>query len=185
MEVFSIDEYYPSSQDEYQSRNHLLRETLLDQVDILRENIHIPDGAVPQAQVSEYCARFDKLARGLDLLVLGVGEQGQLGFNEAGSNEITRTRTVRLSYSSSKQQALHFNHDLAATPQSAITMGLGTMLSAGRVALMAWGEDKAEAVRAIVEGDMTTACPASVLPSCPPLPSVICRFDRRISSSGD
>ncbi len=53
--------------------------------------------------------------------------------------------------------------------QSAITMGLGTMLSAGRIALMAWGEDKAEAVRAIVEGDMTTACPASVLPSCPPL----------------
>ena len=163
VEVFSIDEYYPSSQDEYQSRNHLLRETLLDQVDILRENIHIPDGAVPQAQVSEYCARFEKLARGLDLLVLGVGEQGQLGFNEAGSNEKTRTRTVRLSYSSRKRQALHFNHDLAATPQSAITMGLGTMLSASRIVLMAWGEDKAEAVRAIVEGDMTTACPASLM----------------------
>ena len=163
VEVFSIDEYYPSSQEESQSRNHLLRETLLDRVDILRENIHIPDGTVPQAQVSEYCARFDKLARGLDLLVLGVGEQGQLGFNEAGSNEKTRTRTVRLSYSSRKQQALHFNHDLAATPQSAITMGLGTMLSAGRIALMAWGEDKAEAVRAIVEGDMTTACPASLM----------------------
>ncbi len=163
VEVFSIDEYYPSSQDEYQSRNHLLRETLLDQVDILRENIHIPDGAVPQAQVSEYCARFEKLARGLDLLVLGVGEQGQLGFNEAGSNEKTRTRTVRLSYSSRKRQALHFNHDLAATPQSAITMGLGTMLSASRIVLMAWGEDKAKAVRAIVEGDMTTACPASLM----------------------
>ena len=163
VEVFSIDEYYPSSQDEYQSRNHLLRETLLDKVDILRENIHIPDGSVPQAQVSEYCARFDKLARGLDLLVLGVGEQGQLGFNEAGSNEKTRTRTVRLSYSSRKRLALRFNNDLAATPQSAITMGLGTMLSAGRIALMAWGEDKAEAVRAIVEGDMTTACPASLM----------------------
>ena len=163
VEVFSIDEYYPSSQEESQSRNHLLRETLLDQVDILRENIHIPDGAVPQAQVSEYCARFEKLARGLDLLVLGVGEQGQLGFNEAGSNEKTRTRTVRLSYSSRKRQALHFNHDLAATPQSAITMGLGTMLSASRIVLMAWGEDKAEAVRAIVEGDMTTACPASLM----------------------
>ena len=163
VEVFSIDEYYPSSQEESQSRNHLLRETLLDQVDILRENIHIPDGAVPQAQVSEYCARFEKLARGLDLLVLGVGEQGQLGFNEAGSNEKTRTRTVRLSYSSRKRQALHFNHDLAATPQSAITMGLGTMLSASRIVLMAWGEDKAEAVRATVEGDMTTACPASLM----------------------
>ena len=163
VEVYSIDEYYPSSQDEYQSRNHLLRETLLDKVDILRENIHIPDGTVPQAQVSEYCARFDKLARGLDLLVLGVGEQGQLGFNEAGSNEKTRTRTVRLSYSSRKRQAIRFNHDLAATPQSAITMGLGTMLSAGRIVLMAWGEDKAEAVRAIVEGEMTTACPASLM----------------------
>ncbi|MCR5352464.1 MAG: PIG-L family deacetylase [Bacteroidales bacterium] len=163
VEVVSIDEYYPSSSDEAQSRNHRLHEALLDQVDILPENVHIPDGTVPQAEVSDYCAAFDKLARGLDLLVIGIGEEGQLGFNESGSNEKTRTRTVRLSYASRKRQARNFGGDLAVTPQSAITMGIGTMLSAGRIILMAWGEDKAQAVKDIVEGEISTACPASLL----------------------
>ena len=163
VEVVSIDEYYPSSSDELQSRNHRLHEALLDKVDILKENIHIPDGTVPQAEVSAYCAAFDKMARGLDLLVIGIGEEGQVGFNEAGSNEKTRTRTVRLSYASRKRQARHFGHDVTATPQTAITMGIGTMLTAGRIVLMAWGEDKAQAVKAIAEGEMTTACPASLL----------------------
>ena len=127
VEVVSIDEYYPSSQDAIQSRNHRLHEMLLDKVDIRKENIHIPDGTVPQEFVSQYCAEFDKKARNLDLLVVGVGEDGQVGFNEAGSNEKTRTRTVRLSYKSRKRQAKNFNHDITATPQSAITMGIGTM----------------------------------------------------------
>ena len=163
VEVVSIDEYYPSSGDEAQSRNHRLHEALLDQVDILPEHIHIPDGTIPQAEVSDYCSAFEKVARGLDLLVIGIGEEGQLGFNESGSNEKTRTRTVRLSYSSRKRQARNFGGDLSVTPQSAITMGIGTMLSAGHIILMAWGEDKAEAVKAIVEGEITTACPASLL----------------------
>ena len=163
VEVVSIDEYYPSSKDELQSRNHRLHETLLDKVDIRKENIHIPDGTIPQEFVSAYCAEFEKKARNLDLLVIGIGEEGQVGFNEAGSNEKTRTRTVRLSYKSRKRQAKNFNHDINATPQSAITMGIGTMLTAGRIVLMAWGEDKANAVKAIAEGEMTSACPASLL----------------------
>ncbi|MBR4524626.1 MAG: glucosamine-6-phosphate deaminase [Bacteroidales bacterium] len=163
VEVVSIDEYYPSSSDAMQSRNHRLHDALLDKVDILPENIHIPEGTVPQSEVSDYCSKFDKLARELDLLVIGIGEEGQVGFNEAGSNEKTRTRTVRLSYSSRKRQARNFGNDLSSTPQSAITMGIGTMLTAKRIVLMAWGEDKANAVKAIVEGDVTTACPASLL----------------------
>ena len=163
VEVVSIDEYYPTSKDELQSRNHRLHETLLDKVDIRKENIHIPDGTVPKQLVSAYCAEFDKKARNLDLLVIGVGEEGQVGFNEAGSNEKTRTRTVRLSYKSRKRQARSFNHDINATPDSAITMGIGTMLTAGRIILMAWGEDKAQAVKAIAEGPMDLACPASLL----------------------
>ena len=163
VEVVSIDEYYPSSSDAKQSRNHRIHDALLDRVDILPENIHIPDGTVPQSEVSKYCSAFDKIARELDLLVVGIGEEGQVGFNEAGSNEKTRTRTVRLSYGSRKRQARNFGNDLASTPQSAITMGIGTMLTAKRIILMAWGEDKANAVKAIVEGDVTTACPASLL----------------------
>ena len=163
VEIVSIDEYYPSSKDELQSRNHRLHEALLDKVDICKENIHIPDGTVAPEKLSEYCAQFDALARGLDLLVIGVGEQGQVGFNEAGSNEKTRTRVVRLSHASRKRQSKNFNHDLAVTPDKAITMGISTMLSAHKIVLMAWGEDKAPAVKAISEGPMTTNCPASLL----------------------
>ena len=163
VEIVSIDEYYPSSKDEAQSRNHLLHEALLDKVDILKENIHIPDGTVPQENVSNYCVKFDAMARGLDLLVIGVGEQGQVGFNESGSNEKTRTRVVRLSYASRKRQADNFNNDISATPDKAITMGISTMMSAKKIILMAWGEDKAPAVKAITEGPQTTDCPASLL----------------------
>ena len=163
VEIFSIDEYYPAAKGDLQSRNHRLHTALLDNIDILPKNVHIPDGTVSQKDVSDYCAAFDRMARGLDLLVIGIGEEGQVGFNEAGSNEKTRTRTVRLSYRSRKRQSRNFNHDFSATPESAITMGIGTMLTAGRIILMAWGEDKAEAVRAVVEGDVTTDCPASLL----------------------
>ena len=163
VEIVSIDEYYPSSSDERQSRNHRLHEALLDKIDILPENIHIPDGTVPQDKVSDYCAGFDKYARNLDLLVIGIGELGQLGFNEAGSSEKSRTRTVRLSYQSRKRQSRNFNGDLSATPSAAITVGIGTMLSASRIIVMAWGEDKAGAVKAIVEDPINPSCPASYL----------------------
>ena len=163
VEVFSIDEYYPSSKNEAQSRNHQLHEALLDKVDILKENVHIPDGSVSPEDLGDYCVRFDAMARGLDLLVIGIGEQGQIGFNEAGSNEKTRTRVVRLSYASRKRQAKFFNHDISVTPDKAITLGISTMLSAKKIILMAWGEDKAAAVKAISEGPMTSDCPASLL----------------------
>ena len=163
VEVFSIDEYYPCDRNSTQSRNHRLHAEFLDQVDVRKENIHIPDGSIPKEQISDYCAEFEKTARGLDLLVIGVGEGGQVGFNEAGSSERSQTRTVPLSYQSRKRQARNFNGDIAVTPKTAITMGIGTMMSARRILLMAWGEDKAEIVKRIVEGDADSTCPASLL----------------------
>ena len=163
VEVVSIDEYYPSTREERQSRNYQLHEALLDKVDILEENIHIPDGSVPQDKVSEYNASFDQIARGLDLLVIGIGEQGQVGFNEAGTTAKSRTRTVRLSHPSRKRQSRFFLGDMSATPTMALTIGISTMLSAKEIILMAWGEDKASVVKAVVEGNPTTACPASLL----------------------
>ena len=159
--VYSIDEYYPVSPEAKQSRNCRMHEALLDNIDILPENIHIPDGSTPGDQVSHYCAAFDRSARGLDLLVIGIGEKGQVGFNEAGVSEKSRTRTVLLPYSSRKIQARNFNGELKSTPKNAITMGISTMMSAKKVYLMAWGEKKAEAVRRIVEGEVCAECPAS------------------------
>ena len=163
VEVYSIDEYYPCRKDSAQSRNNRLHKDFLDLVDIKPENIHIPDGTIPEDRVSDYCAEFDKAARGLDLLVIGVGEGGQVGFNEAGASEKGRTRVVPLSYQSRKTQSRNFNGDISATPKSAITMGIGTMMSSRRIILMAWGEDKATVVRNIVEGGIDSTCPATFL----------------------
>ena len=163
VEVFSIDEYYPCGEEVAQRRNNRLYKEFLDKVDIRPENIHVPDGTVPQEKVSEYCAEFDKIAQGLDLLVLGVGEGGQIGFNESGAPEKSRTRTVPLSYQSRKRQARNFNGDVTVTPKSAITIGVGTIMSAKRIILMAWGEKKADVVKSVVEGRVDPSYPASFL----------------------
>lgn len=154
VEIFSIDEYSPFSPDAPQSRNHRLHEELIDRVDINPENFHVP---------GEDVEAFDKAAAGLDLLVLGVGERGQVGFNEPGSSDSSRTRTVVMSYQTRKLQAKNFNGSLKDTPRAAVTMGIATMKSAKRIILMAWGENKAEIVRQAVEDSADTACPASLL----------------------
>lgn len=161
VDIFSIDEYYPISSSEAQSRNFRLHTELLDKIDIPEKNIHIPDATVPLESVSKSNAAFDKLASNLDLLVIGIGENGQIGFNETGTNTHSRTRTVLLSHNSRKRQAENFAGDLEQTPIMAITMGIGTMMSAKRVIIMAFGENKAEAVASVVEGDITPSCPAS------------------------
>ena len=163
VEVFSIDEYYPCSKDSAQSRNNRLHKEFLDLVDVRPENIHIPDGTVAQDKLSDYCAEFEKIARGIDLLVIGVGEGGQVGFNDAGTSEKSRTRAVPLSYQSRKIQSRTFNGDISVTPKSAITMGIGTIMSSRRIILMAWGEDKAGIVKKIVEDEIDPSCPASFL----------------------
>ena len=167
VEIFSIDEYYPYGKDEPQSRNMRLRSALLDGIDIPEENIHIPDGSVPQERISEYCAEYDKAFRGLDLLVVGMGEQGQIGFNEAGTSLKSRTRTVLLSYQSRKRQGRFFNGDFKHTPAAALTVGLDTIMTAGKIILMAWGEDKAEAVKRVAEMKPDSDYPASLLQSHP------------------
>ena len=167
VEVYSIDEYYPYGKDEPQSRNMRLRSALLDGIDIPEENIHIPDGSVPQDRISEYCAEYDKAFRGLDLLVIGMGEQGQIGFNEAGTSLKSRTRTVLLSYHSRKRQGRFFNGDFKHTPAAALTVGLDTIMTAGKIILMAWGEDKAEAVKRVAEMKPDSDYPASLLQAHP------------------
>lgn len=161
VEIVTIDEYYPFDKSGVQSRNHTIHSDLLDHIDILPENVHIPDSSVDEAGIASYCETFDSIARGLDLLVMGIGENGQVGFNEAGAARQSRTRTVLLPYSSRKRQAKNFIGAMADTPKMAITMGIGTMMSAGKVILMAFGEDKAAAVKAAAENDPSSSCPAS------------------------
>ena len=164
VEIYSIDEYYPAPADA-QSRNRRLYEELIAKVDVKPENVFVPKLTEKKdvAEVYEFCNAYDAKARNLDLLVMGVGEKGQVGFNEAGASEFSRTRTVLLPYASRKRQARSFSGNLDATPHTAIAMGISTMLSAKKICLMAWGEDKANAVKAICEDKADAAYPASLL----------------------
>ena len=164
VEIYSIDEYYPAPADA-QSRNRRLYEELVSKVDINPENVHVPKltETHDSAYVSEFCAAYDEKARNLDLLIMGMGEKGQIGFNEAGSSEFSRTRTVLLPYASRKRQVKNFAGNLEATPHIAIAMGISTMLSAKKIHLIAWGEDKADVVKRVTEDKADPSCPASLL----------------------
>ena len=164
VEIYSTDEYYPAPADS-NSRNRRLYEELVAKVDINPENVFVPKltEAKDAAEVSEFCAAYDEKARGLDLLVMGMGEKGQVGFNEAGATEHSRTRTVLLPYASRKRQMKNFGGNLAATPNTAIAMGISTMMSAKKIQLVAWGEDKAAVVKSVSEDKADAACPASLL----------------------
>lgn len=161
VEVFSIDEFFSVSSDTFRSRNAILYEKLLDRVDIDEDHIHALAPIPDYAQAAEFCARYEAGAQKLDLLLAGIGEHGQIGFNELGANPRGRTRIVQLQYESRKRQAKHFGGDISQIPKAAVTIGLGTMLSAKRVILMAWGESKADAVKHIVEDECTPDYPAS------------------------
>ncbi len=163
VEFYCIDEYYPIRPDEPQSRNRRLHEELLDKVDAKPENVHIPDATLNKDEVTGWCNEFDKKVEGLDILAMGLGPGGQVGFNESGTPEKSRTRTVLMSYQSVKAQAHNFNGDLNVAPRAAITIGIATMMSAKRIILMAWGEKKADSVYNVAEGAVTTAYPASFL----------------------
>ena len=163
VEIYSIDEYYPAPAD-CNSRNRRLYDELIAHIDIKPENVNVPKLAQCDAsEVAKFCAEYDAKARNLDLLVMGVGEKGQVGFNEEGSSEFSRTRTVLLTYGSRKRQAKNFAGNIEATPHTAIAMGISTMLSAKKIHLIAWGEDKADVVKKVAEDKADASCPASLL----------------------
>ena len=172
VEVYSLDEFYPIKATEQQSRNFRIHDEFLAQVDILPENIHIIDGSTPVEHISEYCIKYDRMARNIDLLVIGMGEHGQIGFNEPGSYAKSITRMVQLSYQSRKAQAGMF-FGVEHTPKMALTMGISTVMSARHIILMAWGEDKADVVGKVVEGEATRLIPASLLQNHPSIEAVV------------
>ncbi len=161
--ILTLDEFYPIEPSDKHSRNFRIHEDFLNHIDILPENVHIPKGTVPESEISEHCAAYDKAARHIDLMVIGIGEDGQIGFNEPGSYVKSRTRLVQLTHNTRKIQSSTLSSDLAHTPKMAITMGIETVMRADRIILMAWGEEKAQIIQRIIEGDVSTIVPASQL----------------------
>ena len=160
--VCSLDEFYPFAPTEPQSRNFRIHEEFLKHIDILPENIHILKGTASEEEVSAYCESYDKRLRKIHLMIIGVGEDGQVGFNEPGAYLKSRTRLVQLTHNTRMIQAKAF-FGMENTPRMAITMGLDTIMRADRIILMAWGEEKSQIIRRIVEGELSDQVPATCL----------------------
>ncbi len=162
IEIFSIDEFYPIEKEDRHSRNFGIHQYLLDHIDILPENIHIPDGTISTQQITSYCAAYDRAARNIDLMIFGVGEDGQIGFNEPNTYERSYTRLVQLTHSTRKIQSSVLS-GVADAPHLAITMGIETIMRAKRIIMLAWGEDKARIIEQVIEGGIVPLVPASFL----------------------
>lgn len=162
VEVFSLDEFYPIAPLEPNSRNFRIHDEFLNHVDILSENVHLPDCKLPISQMQAHCEEYERRIEKIDLMIIGVGKQGQLGFNEAGSYPNSFTRLVQLSYASRKVQSKLFP-SFNETPSMAVTMGLGTIMKARKIVVMAWGEGKSDAVARLVEGPYSEDIPATLL----------------------
>lgn len=163
--TFNLDEYYPMHPEEIQSYVRFMHENLFDHIDIPEKNIHIPDGTIPKEEVYEYCLEYEQKideAGGLDIQILGIGRTGHIGFNEPGSLAKTRTRLVTLDEITRSDAAASFYGE-ERVPRQAITMGVGTILKARKIYLMAWGEPKAKIIKEALEGDVTEQVPATFL----------------------
>ena len=163
--TFNLDEYYPIDNDALQSYNRFMQVQLFHHVDILPENIHVPDGEIKKEAIKEYCASYEQQveqAGGIDLQILGIGNNGHIGFNEPGSSINSRTRLTALDNSTRIANAYEFPN-ISEVPRLAITMGISTILKARQIILMAWGQAKATVVQKAVEGHVTEQIPASLL----------------------
>lgn len=163
--TFNLDEYYPMSPVDPQSYNRWMRETFYDHVNIPAANIHIPQGDTPSETVEEYCLRYEReiqKAGGIDLQILGIGRTGHIGFNEPGSSRHSRTRRVTLDPVTRRDASSNFFGE-ENVPTMALTMGVGTILDARQVVLLAFGEHKASIVCKAVEEPITESVTASFL----------------------
>jgi len=167
--TFNLDEYFPMQPKELQSYQRFMWENLFEHIDIKKENVHIPDGTLPIEKVGEFCRNYEQAIQdigGIDLQLLGIGRTGHIGFNEPGSSKNSRTRLITLDRVTRLDAASDFFAE-QYVPRRAITMGVGTILSARRVILIAFGEHKAPVIAKAVEEDITPVVAASFLQEHP------------------
>jgi glucosamine-6-phosphate deaminase len=167
--TFNLDEYWPMQPDSIQSYRRFMQEHLFDHVDIDPANTNVPSGTVAREQVTAFCEEYERKIRdlgGIDIQILGVGRTGHIGFNEPGSSRESRTRLITLDKVTRMDAASDFFGEWNV-PGRAITMGVGTILDARRIFLLAFGEHKAVIVKRAVEGEITNSVAASFLQQHP------------------
>jgi glucosamine-6-phosphate deaminase len=163
--TFNLDEYYPMEPSGLQSYHRWMKENLLDHINIDPQNVHIPRGTLERHEIAGYCKAYERMiadAGGIDIQLLGIGRTGHIGFNEPGSSADSGTRLITLDPITRRDAASDFFGE-SSVPREAITMGVGTILAARKVILMAFGEQKAPIIRQAVEGPVDASVPATLL----------------------
>jgi glucosamine-6-phosphate deaminase len=167
--TFNLDEYYPMAPESLHSYHRFIWENFLDHVNVRRENVHIPRGDIPRDQIEAHCREYERAiadAGGIDFEILGIGQTGHIGFNEPGSDAHSRTRLVTLDAVTRRSAAADF-FGTENVPHEAITMGVGTILEAREIALVATGEHKAAILKRAVEGEIDRSVAATFLQGHP------------------
>lgn len=163
--TFNLDEYYGMDKNNIQSYFYFMHEHLFNHVDILPENINIPDGNIPPDKLRQYCIDYEmkiKKVGGLDFQLLGIGRTGHIGFNEPGSHLKSETRIITLDHITRVDAASSF-FGIENVPRKAITMGIGTVKNTKRIVLLAWGVNKSKIIKKTIEGEISADVPATYL----------------------
>lgn len=163
--VFNAYEYFPLSEENVNRGINQLKERFLNHIDIDVENIFTPDGTIAQNDVQEHCRQYEQHIKelgGLDVILLGIGRMGNIATNEPGSSLTSASRLILIDETSREEMKMSFGSQESVPPCS-ITMGVSTILSARKIFLTAWGEEKAEIIKKTVEGKVSDAIPASFL----------------------
>ena len=163
--VFNAYEYFPLSEENVNRGINQLKERFLNHIDIDVENIFTPDGTIAQNDVQEHCRQYEQHIKelgGLDVILLGIGRMGNIATNEPGSSLTSASRLILIDETSREEMKMSFGSQESVPPCS-ITMGVSTILSARKIFLTAWGEEKAEIIKKTVEGKVSDAVPASFL----------------------
>ena len=163
--TFNLDEYSDINKDDINSYHFYMYENLFNKIDILEENINIPKSNLNKKSMRSYCAKYEKKIidlGGIDLQLLGIGQTGHIGFNEPGSHINSQTRFVSLNHITRSDAARAFN-GIENVPETAITMGIKTILDAKRILLLAWGINKSEIIQKTIEGEVSSILPATYL----------------------
>lgn len=171
VETFNLDEWWPIDLQSPASFHRFMHASLFDRVDLPRGKRHVPNGTIAADRLDAHCREYEAkiaAAGGIDLQLLGIGRNGHVGFNEPGSARDSRTRKVELTASTLEDNAAAFG-SVAAVPRHALTMGIGTILAARRLLVLAFGGRKASIVEAMVKGAPGEAVPATLLRGHPKL----------------
>ena len=161
--TFNLDEYIGLGPEHGQSYRYFMQQQLFDHVNVVRELTHVPNGLA--SDISRHAMEYEEQiqqAGGIDLQLLGIGNNGHIAFNEPGSAAASRTRKVDLTGNTIEANSRFFE-SAADGPRHAITMGIGTILESRRIVLMATGKAKAQVVQQAIEGPADPVNPASLL----------------------